>query len=334
MQRDVTIDILRVCGLLLIMLAHVNPPNLIFQIRTFDVPMMVFVSGVSYFLSKKADVSYFSYAFSRFKRLVLPVWIFLFFFFLTIYLFRPVNFLDLLSVKNILSTYMLNGFGYVWVIRVFLIIAILSPLYVYLTKNSSSYSIAIIVLFLLLVSLLLSIFPYEKYGKLLSHIFDDVLFPAISYGAVFILGYNYFLFNTKQKIFVFSLFLLVFCLYLMLNYFMFGVVNGPQSYKYPPTLYYIAYSIVVMLVLYHAVNLFMLRRNVWPIILIISSNTIWIYLWHIPVVEYFYRYNNETNFFLKYLVVFFISTSIALTQRFLVMHFFPKSKLMKVIFTG
>ncbi|HBA5720984.1 TPA: acyltransferase family protein, partial [Escherichia coli] len=209
MQRDVTIDILRVCGLLLIMLAHVNPPNLIFQIRTFDVPMMIFVSGVSYFLSKKADVSYFSYAFSRFKRLVLPVWIFLFFFFLTIYLFRPVNFLDLLSVKNILSTYMLNGFGYVWVIRVFLIIAILSPLYVYLTKNSSSYSIAIIVLFLLLVSLLLSIFPYEKHGKLLSHIFDDVLFPAISYGAVFILGYNYFLFNTKQKIFVFSLFLLV-----------------------------------------------------------------------------------------------------------------------------
>ncbi|WP_227687518.1 acyltransferase family protein [Klebsiella quasipneumoniae] len=304
------------------------------QIRTFDVPMMVFVSGVSYFLSKKADVSYFSYAFSRFKRLVLPVWIFLFFFFLTIYLFRPVNFLDLLSVKNILSTYMLNGFGYVWVIRVFLIIAILSPLYVYLTKNSSSYSIAIIVLFLLLFSLLLSIFPYEKHGKLLSHVFDDVLFPAISYGAVFILGYNYFLFNTKQKIFVFSLFLLVFCLYLMLNYFMFGVVNGPQSYKYPPTLYYIAYSIVVMLVLYHAVNLFMLRRNVWPIILIISSNTIWIYLWHIPVVEYFYRYNNETNFFLKYLVVFFVSTSIALTQRFLVMHFFPKSKLMKVIFTG
>lgn len=229
---------------------------------------------------------------------------------------------------------MLNGFGYVWVIRVFLIIAILSPLYVYLTKNSSSYSIAIIVLFLLLFSLLLSIFPYEKHGKLLSHVFDDVLFPAISYGAVFILGYNYFLFNTKQKIFVFSLFLLVFCLYLMLNYLMFGVVNGPQSYKYPPTLYYIAYSIVVMLVLYHAVNLFMLRRNVWPIILIISSNTIWIYLWHIPVVEYFYRYNNETNFFLKYLVVFFVSTSIALTQRFLVMHFFPKSKLMKVIFTG
>ncbi|EMW87716.1 hypothetical protein EC180050_2309 [Escherichia coli 180050] len=31
-----------------------------------------------------------------------------------------------------------------------------------------------------MVSLLLSIFPYEKHGKLLSHIFDDVLFPAIS----------------------------------------------------------------------------------------------------------------------------------------------------------
>lgn len=93
MQRDVTIDILRVCGLLLIMLAHVNPPNLIFQIRTFDVPMMVFVSGVSYFLSKKADVSYFSYAFSRFKRLVLPVWIFFVFFLLDYLSFQASEFL-------------------------------------------------------------------------------------------------------------------------------------------------------------------------------------------------------------------------------------------------
>ncbi len=99
MQRNVTIDILRLCGLLLIMLAHVNPPNIIFQIRTFDVPMMVFVSGVSYYLSKKANVDFFSYAYSRFKRLVLPVWIF-YFFLCHDFVLRPANFLDLLNNKN------------------------------------------------------------------------------------------------------------------------------------------------------------------------------------------------------------------------------------------
>ena len=334
MQRNVTIDILRLCGLLLIMLAHVNPPNVIFQIRTFDVPMMVFVSGVSYYLSKKANVDFFSYAYSRFKRLVLPVWIFLFFFFLMIFVFRPAGFLDLLTIKNIVSTYMLSGFGYVWVIRVFLIIAILSPFYVFLTKKTNSYSIAVIVFFMLFFCFILSLFPYAKYGKLVSHILDDLLFPAISYGAVFILGYNYLIFNSKQRIFSFLLFFTVFSIYIAINYFVLGVVNGPQAYKYPPTLYYIAYSIVVMLALYHVVDLFMSQRNIWPFVFNISSNTIWIYLWHIPVVEYFYRYNNELNFLIKYVTVVFIAISVALMQRYLVMRFFPDSKLMRVIFTG
>lgn len=44
MQRNNCIDLLRFWGLSLIILAHVNPPGILFHIRCFDVPLMLFVS--------------------------------------------------------------------------------------------------------------------------------------------------------------------------------------------------------------------------------------------------------------------------------------------------
>ena len=133
MQRNMTIDVMRVMGLLLIILAHVNPPGILFQFRTFDVPMMIFVSGVSFYLSKASNVSFATYSLSRFQRLVFPVWAFLIMFFFILYVFKPLKFMDLLTVNNITSTFLLDGFGYVWIIKVifnnFYFISILCLLY-------------------------------------------------------------------------------------------------------------------------------------------------------------------------------------------------------------
>lgn len=51
MERSFRLDLMRLLGLLLIIFAHIGPPNALFQIRTFDVPMMIFVSGVAYYIS-------------------------------------------------------------------------------------------------------------------------------------------------------------------------------------------------------------------------------------------------------------------------------------------
>ena len=48
------IDFLKLLGLFCIILAHVNPPAIIMQIRNFDVPLMVILSG---FLASKSDVT-------------------------------------------------------------------------------------------------------------------------------------------------------------------------------------------------------------------------------------------------------------------------------------
>lgn len=50
-KRYIYIDYLKVLGLLLVMLAHVNCPSPLMQVRSFDVPLLVFVSG---FLASKS----------------------------------------------------------------------------------------------------------------------------------------------------------------------------------------------------------------------------------------------------------------------------------------
>ena len=82
-MRDEKIDFLRFLCLAMIILAHMYPPGIIFQIRNFDVPLMVLVASLSFRASFRAQ-AYMSYLWSRAKRLILPVWIFLSIYFLFI----------------------------------------------------------------------------------------------------------------------------------------------------------------------------------------------------------------------------------------------------------
>lgn len=117
-MRDFKIDILRFIGLFLIILAHTNVPSIIFQLRNFDVPMMVLISGIVFSLSYRATQNYPEYLWKRVKRLVLPVWIFLSLFFVFLFVFKNND--PRLNIETVLNSYLfINGIGYVWIIRVF-----------------------------------------------------------------------------------------------------------------------------------------------------------------------------------------------------------------------
>ena len=83
------IDFLKFIGLTGIIIAHVSPPDLMIMLRNFDVPFMVILSSIlaqiSFDRQNHNKVSVVKYYFSRFKRLVIPTWIFLGIYF-TIYL--------------------------------------------------------------------------------------------------------------------------------------------------------------------------------------------------------------------------------------------------------
>lgn len=120
--RDENIDFLKTIGILAIILAHVSPTPAIFELRNFDVVMMIFASGMAFSLNN-TEIStmkkYLEYLKSRFVRLVIPTWVFI-----TVYF--------ILFLTKKIATYMgayslLGGFGYVWIFRVFLMMAIIAP---------------------------------------------------------------------------------------------------------------------------------------------------------------------------------------------------------------
>ncbi len=118
-ERDLSIDFFRFIGMTAIIFAHSDIPKFLFQLRNFDVPLMVFVSGYSAFnfSSKSHDLS--AYVKDRFLRLVVPLWIFL-----TIYLVLRQALGDGVSTRDVIESYLMTG-GPVggWIIRVFFFMA-------------------------------------------------------------------------------------------------------------------------------------------------------------------------------------------------------------------
>ncbi|WP_414713482.1 acyltransferase family protein [Siccibacter turicensis] len=341
MTRDPVIDALRFIGLMLIILAHVSPPEFLFQIRTFDVPLMVFVSGLSYYISVSNDYRYSKYVKARFIRLVLPVWVFFTIFYFFCFAFDVQVFKQYLNAKTVLSTFILSGFGYVWIIRVFLIIAIISPLLIYFTsKRSYVYDLAFITA-LILTSETLNYFSYFFNNKYLLFLIKEVIINALSYSVLFILGFKWRCYNLTQKFKVYGFILFTLLMLVGLKMKLGGDFNL-QNYKYPPQIFYITYSVFMTCTLYLALEYYSNRnRTVFSnnkILCFMSSNSIWIYLWHIPVVEYFKLSGNEWEFYKRYVLVIIVSVFIAYIQVTFIKSVFKQktnvSRVINKIFTG
>lgn len=135
--RDDSIDILRFIGISMIILVHCGAPGWLTQLRCFDVPLMFFVSGLA--CSGKEISNYPGYIFKRAKRLLVPTWGFLLVFFALL-----VGALLLLHKELPANNYfiesfaMTGGIGYVWIMRIFLLVAMVTPLLIRI--NSKVYN--------------------------------------------------------------------------------------------------------------------------------------------------------------------------------------------------
>ena len=131
-KRDPSIDLMRFIGLTMIILAHIGlsrSSSLLFQLRSFDVPLMVFTSGLAF--SGRSTGPYFSFISKRTLRLVLPVYIFVSLYILLNPILSGWGLVEEYTGKVIRGTYMLRlnpSIGYVWIIRVFLIVMLATPL--------------------------------------------------------------------------------------------------------------------------------------------------------------------------------------------------------------
>lgn len=286
-MRDQRIDILRALGLLMIVLAHTAPPGILFQARNFDVPLMVLVSGLSFGVSHRNE-PYADYVWKRVKRLVFPVWLFLTAYFLVMYATSyPMHLPD---SKTIATSYLfLSGIGYVWVIRVFLLVALEAPFIFKLHRRIGQhghYFMALALIYLL----------YEAAIPLggaighppLARAVQDIFFYAVPYGVVFAIGLRLPMLSQRAVLGLMATMLLVFLIGMVWLWRAHGMVVPTQEFKYPPRIYYLSYGLfVASLAWLCAARILKWVDGTVPgrFLDFLSQNSIWVYLWHIPFIE-------------------------------------------------
>lgn len=326
-QRDSSIDILRAIAFLGLVAAHVKPSEFIFQLRNFDVPMMVFLSGVVYSLKSKQETSYFSYVIKRFVRIIIPTWIFLFIYNMCI---------THESLIYTISQFDLMTDWYVWIMRVFFIIALIAPFVGTVSKRLNISSFFTLLIVLLLLNELLC---HQSWAQGSSAETSIILLMNLAYILVFSFGFFIQKMSTNQIICVLIISTFVFSVFGAYLWHSMGFFVQTQMYKYPPSLYYLSYAFIWICALWLSrkyIQKMMIFFHLNRILKFMGSHTMWIYFWHIVVLYYIEDINSSI---LKYLIVVFLSSIATYIQHMVVAavskHLSPSTdKYARMIFDG
>ena len=274
-DRDGSIDILRSFAIIGIIIAHIDPPKWLGQLRGFDVVLMVFLSAVCAKGFTKNDFSFLKYCIQRCIRLIFPVWIFFTGYYVGIYLFYYLP-----PWNEIIGCFALTSERYVWIIRILILLALIAPMIFKATQRISSTNIMLIlVIGFTLCELLFNVYSSKLYNMLLM---------TIPYALVYTLGINIRKFTQKQCLILGGVCLGAFAIFSIYYKVDTGLFKLTSEAKYPPRFYYISYGLAVTLLmwtyrnwLYRILSKIQLSRFAT----FVGSHTYWLYLWHIPMVD-------------------------------------------------
>lgn len=289
---------------------------------------MVMLSGYLYSKRKNQENSFnFSYIIRRFKRLVIPVWIFLSILFLAIFIYQP----QMVTPKLVITSFGLySGIGYVWIIRVYLIIALFGEgLSSLINKRLSIY---------LFIYLVYEILCKIKISNLkINSIFENLILVSVGYLLLFCYGVIFESLKIK-KIKIIS----VLCLgAICFEYFMNRGLDL-QYYKYPPRGVYFYYAIFMFNIIFN-LKKYLSDEKLERIKIVgfIGKSTMWIYLWHIPfvlLIALLDKKGVKLNFMVSYIIVFGRALLVTVAQSKLVNFVFVKetqrNKYIKEILLG
>lgn len=275
-SREPSVDILRAIALLGIILIHVNPSSpFVCQLRGFDVPMMVFLSGVVFAYGKRSLDSVSSickYEWNRIVRILFPTWFFILMYFAFVYL-RYHSIPDMYEVK---SYFTLKTYWYVWIMRVFLIVAMTAPVIQWLKRKLSNIQLLIIAILVLVLFEFFAIPNQDSWAYYIT--------MAIPYILIFGFGTMIDSISHKNLWKIMAVCAVVYVVYAVWYWHLTGEYQGTQICKYPPRLYYTSYAMMCVVLLWQ------FRKQLTDILrwmhldefgIFIGSHTMWIYFWHI-----------------------------------------------------
>lgn len=297
MERDKRIDVLRCLGTFLVIMAHAGFPPIVQNIRTFDVVLLVYVSGISASVSNPLKNGYGKYIRKRMIKLLLPTY------FVIVGTFLSVNLLCLAlgrsqvySTNGLLYSLLLfnEGIGYVWFIKIYLICAALLPLLMTISKRLSTRKIFCLIVSLLGVYVAMySCYMHSSLGDLSNPykmIIEEYLLGVFAYVLVYLLGIKTGKEHSSNRLTV-VIFAVLFALAQILK----GLSFCPNENKYPPGLYYISYGVFVSALLFYAIP-----KKTNPFVTWISKNSFYVYIFHIPFAAFS---NMITNSLVKVVIM-------------------------------
>lgn len=89
-----------------------------------------------------------------------------------------------------------------------------------------------------------------------------------------------------------------------------------NNYKYPPRAIFLLYGIALSIISFFIIKFILKHVKINKIFLFIAQNTIWIYLYHIPLIQLTGLLH--IHWLLRYIFVYFIATAIVLVQNVIV----------------
>ena len=261
---------------------------MIHQIRCFDVPLMVFVSGLSY-SGKTLKASFLSYYIPRTLRLIIPVYIFLSVYFI---LFAVLG--KSLPISTILGSYCLlqsPSIGYVWIIKVFLLIMLVTPLLLRLSHHISNWYFWILLISILFMNLAICHYAIPNInGPLLRLAVTEIIPYLMGYSVVFLLGLRIRSICPKEEK-IYIIIILISSILIFIAHFVTERSLSLQASKYPPQAYFLIYGMLISTILWKLRSFKFINKVAENnLILFIGRNTIWIYLWHIVFVLFANKY--------------------------------------------
>jgi hypothetical protein len=290
--HDFRFDIIKAIAIILIIMVHTKAPKLYFELSAFSVPIIVMASGALFVISSKAHPKgYINYLKERLIRLLAPTWIGLNLIFLvTILTYTIAQKAIPFSIDEVIQTYyLLNGIGYFWIIRVFLLVALVAPLILFLKQKLGNKKLAVLLAVIYIIYELISIIYANYTFGIVKEIFKMYLFYLIPYSILFAIGMILLDLKRKQVFFLGIVLFLIFCL-TALFYNNFNLlldsakIIWPHAFKYPPKFYFLIFGLFPMFLIYALIynqKTMNPKNSFHKLIVFLSKYTLPLFIWHV-----------------------------------------------------
>lgn len=313
-KRNVNLDLIRFTGVLIIMIAHSSPPSWLFQLRNFGTPLLILGSALTYsFIYQHRSMNKGLFLKKRLKRLIFPLWVFLTFFFLFFWIASFVVKKDFpFSAMDLFNSYNLyDGIGFVWIFKVYIILAMITPLGLQISNSPISnkkYFTSIIVAYIIY-----ELGMYLFFNSIPLRIKDVVIqyfLVIIPYSALYFYGLRLHQLSNKSLFAIIISSLFVFVILAITKFLTFGKPVPTQMYKYPPTIYYLSYAFFCINLIYFVVSRYFKINKTKKFIIWLSANSLWIYLWHIfAYYLWYFTIEGLLDAYFRAFTIFLIKTS-------------------------